>query len=47
MTNYTKKDGLTNNFAYSIFEDKKGDLWFGMVDGNIFKFNGNTFDKQF
>ncbi len=47
MTNYTKKDGLTNDFALSIFEDKQGELWFGMADGNIFKFNGKTFKKQF
>ena len=44
MKNYTKKDGLTNDFALSIYEDKKGALWFGMADGNIFKFNGNTFE---
>ena len=47
MTNYTKKDGLTNDFAQSIFEDKNGELWFGMADGNVFKFNGKTFEKQF
>ncbi len=47
MTNYTKKDGLTNDFAQSIFEDKNGVLWFGMRDGNVYKFNGKTFEKQF
>ena len=47
MTNYTKKDGLTNDNALSIFEDKNGDLWFGMADGNIYKFNGKNFEKQF
>lgn len=47
MTNYTKKDGLINDFAQSIYEDKNGKLWFGMADGNIFKFNGKTFEKQF
>jgi ligand-binding sensor domain-containing protein len=47
MTNYTKKDGLTNDFALSIFEDRKGVLWFGMEDGNIYTFNGKTFEKQF
>lgn len=47
MTNYTKKDGLTNDNALSIFEDENGDLWFGMADGNIYKFNGKTFKKQF
>lgn len=47
MTNYTKKDGLTNNFAQSIYEDKNGELWFGMANGNVLKFNGKTFKKQF
>ena len=47
MTNYTKKDGLTNDNALSIFEDSKGELWFGMAYGNIYKFNGKKFNKQF
>lgn len=47
MTNYTKENGLTNDFAQSIFEDRNGELWFGMVDGTVFKFNGETFEKQF
>ena len=47
MTNYTEKDGLTNDLAQSIFEDKNGKLWFGMANGDIFKFNGKTFEKQF
>ena len=38
---------MTNDFALSIYEDKKGELWFGMADGKIFKFNGKTFEKQF
>lgn len=47
MTNYTKKDGLTNDNALSIFEDDKGELWFGMEDGKVYKFNGKTFERQF
>ncbi|PZD77100.1 diguanylate cyclase [Mesonia sp. K7] len=47
MTNYTKKDGLTNDNALSIFEDNNGKLWFGMADGNVYQFNGKTFEKQF
>lgn len=47
MTNYTRKDGLTNDNALSIFEDHKGVLWFGMADGNIYTFNGQTFEKHF
>lgn len=47
MTNYTKKDGFTNDNALSIFEDDKGELWFGMEDGKVYKFNGKTFERQF
>lgn len=47
MKNYTKKDGLTSDFALSIYEDNNEKLWFGMVDGSIYKFNGKTFEKQF
>lgn len=47
MTNYTKKDGLTNDNTLSIFEDDKGELWFGIEDGKVYKFNGQTFERQF
>ncbi|MBK8141823.1 MAG: diguanylate cyclase [Chitinophagaceae bacterium] len=47
MKNYTKKDGLTSDFALSIYEDKNKTLWFGMADGSIYLFNGKTFEKQF
>jgi ligand-binding sensor domain-containing protein len=47
MKNYTKIDGLTNDFALSIYEDKNGELWFGMADGSIYRFNGQKFEKQF
>lgn len=45
--NYSKKDGLENDFALSIYEDKDSELWFGMADGSIYKFNGKNFEKQF
>jgi len=47
MTNYTKKDGLSNDNALSIFEDSHGELWFGMVDGKVYTFNGKTFERKF
>lgn len=47
MSNYTKKDGLTNDFTQAIYVDKNNELWFGMADGNIFKFDGKIFEKQF
>ena len=45
MFNYTEKDGLTNDFAKSIYEDNNGELRFGMADGNVYKFNGKIFDR--
>ncbi|MBX7052774.1 MAG: diguanylate cyclase [Flavobacteriales bacterium] len=47
MTNYTKKDGLTNDNALSIYKDHQGELWFGMEDGKVYKFNGKTFERPF
>ena len=47
MKNFSKIDGMTNDFALSIFEDKNGELWFGMADGSIYTLNGQTFEKQF
>lgn len=45
--NFTKKDGLANDFVLSIYEDSNSELWFGMADGKIYKFNGKGFEKQF
>ncbi|MFO7703188.1 MAG: two-component regulator propeller domain-containing protein, partial [Psychroflexus maritimus] len=45
--NYTKKDGLKNDFVLSIYEDRNSKLWFGMADGSLYKFNGKTFEQQF
>ncbi len=47
MTNYTTKDGLTNDFVISIYKDNNNELWFGLKDGNVFKFNGMGFDEVF
>jgi hypothetical protein len=47
MKNYTKTDGLTSDFTLSIYEDKNSELWFGMADGSIYRFNGTTFEKPF
>lgn len=47
MANYTLADGLTNDWALSIYEDDADRLWFGMADGSIYIFNGTSFEKQF
>lgn len=46
LTNYTRKDGLSNNAIETIYKDKKGQLWFG-TKGAIFRFNGKSFDRFF
>lgn len=33
FTQFTIKDGLSNNGVYSILEDKSGNIWFGTTDG--------------
>ena len=36
---YTSSTGLPNNAVYSIFQDRKGYIWFG-VDGGICRYDG-------
>src|SRR5688500_14800353 len=33
FTNFTEKDGLSNNAVFTILEDSAGKLWFGTADG--------------
>ena len=40
--NYTTEDGLLNNDVVSIYEDKAGNIWFG-VWGGASRFDGKTF----
>ncbi|MBI2722422.1 MAG: SpoIIE family protein phosphatase [Bacteroidetes bacterium] len=42
FTNFTEKEGLSNNFVYSILEDKTGNLWFGTDDG-VCRYDGKSF----
>ena len=46
MTNYTKEDGLSDNFATAIYLDKNDDLWFGLGNGDLYKFNAESFSKM-
>lgn len=47
MTNFTQKDGLTNAFVHVIYKDNNGSLWLGLGDGNLFLFNGKSFERKF
>ena len=42
FTNYTEKDGLSNNFIYCVVEDKSGNIWFGTADGASY-YDGKKF----
>lgn len=47
MKNYTKENGLSNDFAFSIYEDNNGKLWFGMGDGTVYQFIDEKFERKF
>jgi len=47
LTNYSISDKPSKPMIWTIYKDNKNNLLFGMADGNIFKFNGKTFEKQF
>lgn len=42
LTQFTTKDGLTDNQVFTIQEDKQGNIWFVTV-GGISRFDGKTF----
>lgn len=44
FTQFTKKDGLSNNTVWSILEDKSGNIWFGTDDG-VSRYDGKTISK--
>src|SRR5690606_110832 len=44
FTQYTEKDGLSNNIVWSIVEDNSGNIWIGTDDG-VCRFDGKTFSK--
>lgn len=45
--NDTIKDGLTNDFGLSIYENRNKLLWFGMLNGSLAKLNGVTLLSNF
>lgn len=44
FTNYTQKEGLTDNTVFSVLEDHKGNIWIGTAAG-ITSYDGNTFTQ--
>ena len=45
FTNFTEKEGLSNNTVASLIEDHLGNLWFGTVGGGVSKYDGKTFTR--
>ncbi|HEC45139.1 MAG TPA: sensor histidine kinase [Bacteroides sp.] len=43
FTNFTEKEGLSDNYVWSILEDSGGNIWFGTRDGGLSMYNGETF----
>lgn len=44
FTQFTKKDGLSDNTVWSILEDRSGNIWFGTDDG-VSRYDGKTISK--
>lgn len=44
FTQFTEKDGLSNNSIWSILEDKVGTIWFGTDEG-VCRYDGKTISK--
>jgi ligand-binding sensor domain-containing protein len=44
FTQFTEKDGLSNNSIWSILEDRAGNIWFGTDDG-VSRYDGKTISK--
>jgi len=48
FTNFTEKDGVVNQYFWTIFKNKKGELLFcGENPGGVYKFNGQSFDRVY
>jgi streptogramin lyase len=47
VTNYTIDNKLSDPMIWTIYKDKNSRLLFGMADGNVYSFNGKTFNKKF
>ncbi len=42
ITNFTEKDGLPDHWGWSLYEDKKGTIWAGTIQG-VSRFDGTGF----
>lgn len=47
FTQYSKKDGLTDNSVDVILEHSKGDIWFGTRFGGVSQYDGKAFTNHY
>ena len=45
FTNYTTKDGLSNDFILDIYEDSEGTLWIATYGGGLSRFKNGRFAR--
>jgi two-component sensor histidine kinase len=45
MAHYTDAEGLIGNDVYRVFEDTRGDIWVGTMNGGVFRWQRST--RQF
>ena len=43
FTQFSEKEGLSKNDIYSIYKDKRGDLWIGANGVGLYRYDGKTF----
>jgi ligand-binding sensor domain-containing protein len=45
VKNFTQEYGLGNQFIWTIYKSKQGELWFG--GAGVYRFNGNSFERKY
>ena len=43
FTNYTLTEGLIHFHVTTLFEDSKGNIWFGLARGGVYRYDGKVF----
>ena len=43
FTNFTNKDSLRRYRAFSVLEDKAGNIWFGTIGAGVYRYDGHSF----
>src|SRR6187401_2315464 len=43
FTNYTLTEGLIHFHVTTLFEDSKGNIWFGLARGRVYRYDGKVF----